>query len=162
MRLIPIQLQGFSTTVSLGADGKNWLCLLKGRMAPAENAIRVASARLQALRIPSKAIMTEGGEGHEVASAERRPFAFWFSNSAPRTRSRKAFWLAIVAHYAGVTLSLTNPPYSDYSDWNHFWREMSFASGMVILWLLFYPLGQIFIWGRVFFANESGVTPTTG
>jgi hypothetical protein len=44
-----VQLQEFSATVSLRADGKKWLCLLKGRMAPTEKAIRLASTRLQGL-----------------------------------------------------------------------------------------------------------------
>jgi Regulator of ribonuclease activity B len=43
------QLTEFSATVKPGADGKNWLCLLSGRMVPSENGIRVASTQLQAL-----------------------------------------------------------------------------------------------------------------
>jgi Regulator of ribonuclease activity B len=43
------QLPGFSATIKPGRAGKNWLCLLSGRMVPSEDEIGAASARLQML-----------------------------------------------------------------------------------------------------------------
>ena len=43
------QLPGFSATIKPGPAGKNWLCLLSGRMVPSEDEIGAANARLQML-----------------------------------------------------------------------------------------------------------------